>query len=99
MGYLHLCKLELKQAAKIFEDILEKDPSHEMARTFLGLSLSLNPQEVVKGEKILEESCEMIKDPMIKTVAKSALDFVHKFVKKAPTPVQGQPATKSKKKK
>src|SRR5580704_15564833 len=46
MGYLHLCKLELKQAAKIFQDLLAIDPNNEMARAFLGLSLSLNPAEV-----------------------------------------------------
>src|SRR5437868_5934924 len=54
MGYMHMCKLELKQAAKIFEEILEKDPSQDMARTLLGLTLSLNPQEVVRREKVLE---------------------------------------------
>ena len=98
MGYMHLCKLELKQAAKIFEAILEKDPSQDMARTLLGLSLSLNPQEVIKGEKVLEESCKNIKDPTVKNLAKTALDFVHKFVKKAPSPVQGQPQTTTHKK-
>ena len=54
MGYIHLCKLELKQAAKIFQEVLDKDPHHEMAKTFLGLSMSLNPTEVAKGEKVLE---------------------------------------------
>src|SRR3984957_17046402 len=58
MGYLHLCKLELKQAAKLFEEILVKDPHNEMARAFLGLSLSLNPAELTKGEKVLEEAAE-----------------------------------------
>ena len=89
-GYIHLCKLELKQAAKAFEDILAKDPTSEMAKTFLGLSLSLNPAEVVKGEKVLEESAKNSKDPMVKDLAASALDFVEKFVKKAPTPAQAQ---------
>lgn len=97
MGYMHLCKLELKQAAKIFTEILEKDPSQEMARTLLGLSLSLNPQEVEKGEQVLEESRHTAKDPMIKDLSKNALDFVHKFVKKAPSPVEGQPHKKGKK--
>ncbi|MBS0651592.1 MAG: SctF chaperone SctG [Verrucomicrobia bacterium] len=95
-GYIHLCKLELKQAAKVFEDILAKDPSSEMARTFLGLSMSLNPAEVIKGEKVLEESAANAKDPMVKDLASSALEFVEKFVKKAPTPAQGQAAAKKK---
>ena len=91
MGYMHLCKLELKQACKVFEDVLAKDPNNEMARAFLGLSLSLNPTEIVKGEKILEESASKAKDPMVKSLASSAMDFVNKFVKKTPTPTQGQP--------
>ncbi|MBS0607193.1 MAG: SctF chaperone SctG [Parachlamydiales bacterium] len=97
-GYIHLCKLELKQAVKVFEDILAKDPSSEMARTFLGLSMSLNPAEVIKGEKVLEESAANAKDPMVKDLASSALEFVEKFVKKAPTPAQGQAAPKKKNK-
>ena len=36
-GYLHLHKLELKQAVRIFEEVLEKEPNNEMAKTFLGI--------------------------------------------------------------
>ncbi len=98
IGYMHLCKLELKQAAKTFEEILAKDPTNEMARTFLGLSLSLNPGECAKGEKVLEESIKMAKDPMVKGLAKSSLDFVEKFVKKTPSPTQGHTSAKKEKK-
>ncbi len=97
MGYIHLCKLELKQAVKVFEAILEKDPSNEMAKTFLGLSLSLNPLEVGKGENVLEASMNEAKDPLIKNLAHTALEFVEKFVKKTPTPVQAQPKKEQKK--
>ncbi len=97
LGYMHLCKLELKQAAKIFEEILAKDPHNEMAKTFLGLSLSLNPAELAKGEKVLAESAEKCHDPMVKDLAKNALDFVEKFVKKAPSPAQGQTHSKKQK--
>ena len=98
MGYMHLCKLELKQAAKVFEGLLHEDPDNEMAKTFLGLSLSLNPAEVVKGEKVLEESLHAAKDPMVKDLAKSALEFVEKFVKKRPSPAAGQTHEKKEKK-
>ena len=60
-----------------------------MAKTFLGLSMSLNPAEVVKGEKMLEETASDSKDPMVKTLATSAIEFVEKFVKKTPTPTGG----------
>ena len=99
MGYMHLCKLELKQAVKYFEEILVKDPHNEMARAFLGLSLSLNPAELAKGEKVLEEAAEKSKDLMIKNLAVSALEFVEKFVKKAPSPATIGPVEKPNKKK
>ncbi|MGL5263093.1 MAG: tetratricopeptide repeat protein [Candidatus Rhabdochlamydia sp.] len=88
MGYLNLCQLKLKQAATIFEGILAEDPSNEMAKTLLGLTLSLNPTELAKGEKTLEESVRKNHDPMIKNLAKSALDFVERFIKKALSPVE-----------
>src|SRR3990172_7581719 len=72
IGYMHLCKLELKQACKCFEEILAKD--------FLGLSLSLNPSDIAKGEKVLEEAIHDCKDPLIKDLAKNSLEFVEKFV-------------------
>jgi hypothetical protein len=99
VGYMHLCKLELKQAAKSFEDILALDPHNEIARTFLGLSLSLNPTECAKGEKVLEESLKLAKDPMVKGLAKSSLEFVEKFVKKTPSPAEAQMQHKKEKKK
>ena len=90
MGYLHLCKLMLKQAAKEFEEVLAQEPHNEMAKAFLGISLALAPNETAKGEKILEESAKKAKDPMVKTLAQSAVDFVEKFVKKSPSPTESQ---------
>ena len=90
LGYMHLCKLELKAACKAFEEVLAKEPTNEMAKAFLGLSLSLTPNEVAKGEKILEESAQKSHDPEVKKLAATAIDFVEKFVKKAPTPAQLQ---------
>lgn len=90
MGYLHLCKLELKQAAKAFEDILATDPHNEMAKAFLGLSLALNPKDITRGEKVLTESAKHAHDPLIKDLANNALEFVEKFVKKTPSPAEAQ---------
>jgi len=97
MGYMHLCKLELKQATKVFEEILSKDAENETAKALLGLSLSLNPAELIKGEKVLKDACASCQDPAIKDLSKSALEFVEKFVKKAPSPAQGETHTKKKK--
>ncbi len=94
-GYVHLLKLELKQACKMFEDVLKVDPDNQMARALLGLSTSLTIKEVDKGEKLMEEALKLSKDPAVKNMARTGIEFVEKFVKKQPTPVQGQPQSKA----
>jgi tetratricopeptide (TPR) repeat protein len=84
-GYLHLHKLELKQAVKCFDDVLHKDPHNDMAKALKGLSLSMMPEQVDKGEKILEQAAHS-KDPLIKQMANSAIHFVETFIKKKPGP-------------
>lgn len=89
LGYLSLHKLELKQASSLFEEVLQKDPKNEMAKAFLGITISLMPKEMLKGEKILQETLES-DDKGIKKLASIALDFVDKFLKKEPSPVEGK---------
>ena len=67
-----------------------------MARAFLGICMSMTPTEMSKGESILTQSAAKSKDPEIKKLANSAMDFVDNFVKKAPSPME---AKKPKKKK
>ncbi len=85
LGYLHLHKLELKQAVKAFEEALEKEPHNDMAKAFMGLSMSLMPNAADKGEKVLEQTCKS-KDPMIKRLSETAINFVERFVKTKPGP-------------
>ena len=96
IGYLHFLKLELKQANKLFEEVLHKEPDNELAKALLGLSTALIPNEASKGEKILEDSFKHSKDSTVKNMAKTAIDFVEKFVKKAPSPASVTPKTKKK---
>ncbi|MGR3973896.1 MAG: SctF chaperone SctG [Candidatus Rhabdochlamydia sp.] len=96
-GYVCLLKLELKKAVKHFEDILQIDPENRMAKTLLGLSFSLQAKEVAQGECILEEVLEETEDASIIKVATTTLEFIDKFVKKQPTPVQGMEKKSSKK--
>lgn len=84
-GYLHLHKLELKLAIKEFEEALEMDPSSDMAKTFLGICMGLQPNTLAKGEEILEQTTKS-KDPMIQELSNTAIDFVEKYVKKKPGP-------------
>lgn len=89
IGYLHLHKLELKQAVDIFEKVLKQQPHNDMAKAFLGLCLSMMPNQVTKGEKMLHEA-HKTHDKDVKKLADTALDFVERFVKKEPTPVEGK---------
>jgi len=85
-GYLHLHKLELKQAVKIFQEVLDKEPNNDMAKAFLGLSMSMMPDAVNKGEKILEQTLNS-EDPLIKKLSGTAIDFVETFIKKKSGPM------------
>lgn len=87
-GYLHLHKLELKQACEYFEEVIRIDPGNDMAKAFLGIALSLTPDKVSKGEQILEKSIKDSSDAQIKKLANTTLDFVEKFVKKTPGPAE-----------
>lgn len=93
MGYLHFLKLELKQASKIFQEVLDEEPDNEMAKALLGLSVALTPNDADKGEHILKEAVKS-KDSTVATMAKSAIEFVEKFVKKSPSPVSAHPKPK-----
>lgn len=99
MGYLHMMRLELKQACKLFDEVLAKEPHNDMAKAFLGISYALTSTEMTKGEKILEQTSKKADDPMIKKLSQTALDFVEKFVKKSPSPVEIQKSTSKPKKK
>jgi hypothetical protein len=88
-GYLHLHKLELNQAVACFEQVLEKEPKNEMAKAFLGICMSLMPTQIDKGGKVLEETLKS-KDPMIKKLSHTAVEFVDKFVKTTPGPATGK---------
>lgn len=89
-GYLHLHKLELKQAVRCFEEVLEKDPENHMCKAFYGICLALQPQHVEKGEKVLDETLKETKkhkkDEMVHQLTYTAIDFVERFVKKSPGP-------------
>jgi len=99
LGYLHLCKLELKQAAKFFEEVLLVDPKNEMTSVLLGLTYSFMQNELPRAEKILSKALQESDDPLVKNLAHDTFTFIDKFVKKAPSPVELQAQTVHKKKK
>ncbi len=86
LGYLYLHKLELKTAISYFREVIVKEPDNEMAQTFLGIALSLTPDQVSEGEKVLEKAAKNTSDSQVKKVANTTLDFVDEFVKKTGAP-------------
>jgi tetratricopeptide (TPR) repeat protein len=92
-GYLHLHKLDLKQACKAFEEVLEAEPKNEMARALLGIALTLGPTTMAKGEALIEETRHS-KDPMLQQLSKTAADFVDTCLKKPPSPEKLQKKAK-----
>jgi predicted Zn-dependent protease len=83
LGYLHLHKLELKSAIQYFKEVIDKEPNNVMAQTFMGIAMSLTPDQVKEGEKILEKAAKNTTDADVKKVANTTLDFVDTFVKKS----------------
>ena len=89
-GYMQFTKMQLEQAAATFEEVIKKEPHNEMAKTFLGLTLSLIPKSVVKGEEMLKQTKEHSKDPAIKKLADDGIAFVNVHLKKqSPMDVKG----------
>ncbi|MCH9617363.1 MAG: hypothetical protein SP4CHLAM5_09710 [Chlamydiia bacterium] len=81
-GYMHMCKLELKQAEEMFESVLKADPKNEMAMSFLAICRSMMPGKVSEGEKMLEGIGKESADSDIKELVNRSRDFIDKFVKK-----------------
>jgi predicted Zn-dependent protease len=89
-GYMHFTKMQLDAAAKSFEEVLKKEPGNEMAKTFLGLTYSLTPKTMEKGEKILKETGAHSHDPAIKKLSTDSVAFVDVHLKQKIPHQKGQ---------
>lgn len=87
LGYLYLQTQQFKQAAHTFEQVLEKEPSNEMTKAFLGFTTSFLPRGLEKGEKILAESCHS-ENPLIRKLGSAAISFVECYLRRPPGPAE-----------
>ncbi len=62
-------KLELKEATKIFEAVIKKEPENHLAQTFLASAFYLTSRSG-KSEKLIQEAMEKATDPTIKNLGK-----------------------------
>lgn len=89
-GYMQFTKMQLEQAAKTFEEVLKKEPKNEMAKTFLGLTLSLIPKSLAQGEEMLKKTKEQSQDPAVQKLAEDGIAFVNTHLKRhSPMDVKG----------
>lgn len=90
-GYMQFTKMQLEQAAKTFEEVLAKEPNNDMAKTFLGLTLSLIPKSLAKGEEMLKNTKEKSQDPAVQKLASDSIAFVDTHLKRhSPMDVKGK---------
>jgi len=86
LGYIALNKLELKEATKIFQGVLKKEPENHLAQTFLGITFLLQKPKRKMGEKMIKEAIAKATDPTIKSLAQISLEWAEKDLKKEKAP-------------
>lgn len=91
IGYIALNKLEIKEATKIFEEIVKKEPENHLAQTFLGICFLLTPPKRKKGEKMVREILSKASDPTIKSLAQISLEWAEKDLTKDKAPFFASP--------
>ena len=88
-GYIALNKLETEKACKIFQLVLDKEPDHHLAQTFLGMCYLLNKSKRAEGEKLINQAMENTDDPSIKNLGKTSLLWADKDLKNKKAPFFG----------
>lgn len=86
LGYIALNKLEIKEASKIFEEVIKKEPENYLAQTFLGISYMLSKAKRKKGEQLVEEALKKTTEPTIKNLCEIAIEWAKKDLKKEKAP-------------
>lgn len=86
LGYIALNKLEIKEATKIFEEVMSKEPENYLAQTFLGICFLLSKPKRKKGEKLILEAMEKTDNPSIKSLGEVSLEWANKDLKKDKAP-------------
>lgn len=97
LAYMHLCKLELKQASTLLNQVLAKEPDNEIASSLLGICMGFTPQKTGDGEKILEKMTHS-SETEVKKLADLSLRFIDEFIKKSPSPLKAMKDQENKKK-
>lgn len=85
MGYVALNKLNLKEAAKIFQEVIDKEPENYLGHMLLGLSFLFdveNKDKQKKGLKMVSEAMEKSTDSTVRNLGAASIDWITKEAKK-----------------
>lgn len=86
LGYIALNKLELKEAARVFEEVLKKESENHLAQIFLGICFLLNKSKRKKGEELISEAMKKTDNPSVKSLGEVSLEWANKDLKKEKAP-------------
>lgn len=86
LGYIALNKLDLKEAVRLFKQVIEKEPENHLAQAFYGICLLLNKQKREEGEKLIHDIITKSDDPTIKALGEVSLEWAEKDLKKMKAP-------------
>ena len=78
LGFVALNKLDLDTSESYFTDILDQDPEHELARVFLGITLSFNEQHRIRGQRMIQDIADKTVEAEVAQLAKTAIDWAKK---------------------
>jgi lipopolysaccharide biosynthesis regulator YciM len=86
LGWIALNKLEVKEAAAIFEKVCEQEPENHLAQVFLGICFVLTKPKRKKGEKLIRDAMDRTADPTIKNLGEISLEWARKDLSKKEAP-------------
>ncbi len=89
LGYICLNKLEVKEATKIFEEIVQQEPEDDLSGTFLGICWLLTKPKRKKGEKLILDIMKRTTNPTVKNLGAISLEWAEKDLCKKEVPFFG----------
>lgn len=86
LGYIALNKLELKEAVKIFEKVVQREPDNDLAQVFLGMCFLLIKPKRDRGEKLITDIMKKTTSATVKNLCSISLEWAEKDLKKKDLP-------------
>ena len=78
LGFIALNKLDLDTAENYFKDVLDQDPSHELARVFLGIALAFSDDTRQQGIQMINNIAAHTVDTEVAHLANTAIEWTKK---------------------